>query len=152
MSPFCLSLSCYQLWRFPSLPRSQKTVIFFAHRSSYMPHSPCAEAMILFKTLLKTSLPFAAYMCSLQEISHPLIARTEYHEADILGVFLYYTYRIRLSDSVEAQSSVLCNHSIVIIHLITVFIFHLVLRFLQLVLNSILNSLGRRRYLPIVVV
>lgn len=50
MSPFCLSLPCYQLWRFPSLPCSQKTVIFLARRSWYMLHSPCGEAMILFKT------------------------------------------------------------------------------------------------------
>lgn len=41
-------------------------------------HSPCGEPMILFKILLKTSLPSAAYMYGLQGISHPLIAKTHW--------------------------------------------------------------------------
>lgn len=137
LSPFCLSLSCYQLWRFPSPPRSQKTVIFFTHCSSYIPQLPCGETMILFKTLLKTSLPSAAYMCSQSSIN----------SQDMLKlIFLGFSYvMLRESDLV-----IHWKHRAVF-YVTTaswLFISSSVCSFpsgpslLQLGFNSVLNSLG----------
>lgn len=84
---------------------------FFVHCSSYILHSLCGETTILFKTLLKTSLP-------LQPTSRN---QSPINRQDMLKlIFLRFSnaWRIRLTDSLKQQTCVLCDHSVMIIHLI----------------------------------